>query len=246
MQSGEDFAILLGSTQQALCRVDDHGWLALSGEASADLNMVFVSRSCPSDVLDRYIDEVERRHLDAILMVDEGAPHLAEGAVARGLTSAGQVPVMVWHGTSLPDTAAGSHLVRLAAASDIHEVNAAMAEAFSLNEEAVQRSMPPSLVSSGADIWILEAEGTIAGSGAFVRSGDHVGIYCMATRPQFQRQGIGRAVLNTAMRYYLDHEVTTFTLEATAAGVRLYEQVGFKTVAQPSVFVIGSSTQFST
>lgn len=48
------------------------------------------------------------------------------------------------------------------------------------------------------------------------------------------------------MRYYLDHEVTTFTLEATAASVRLYEQVGFKTVAQPSVFVIGSSTQFST
>jgi ribosomal protein S18 acetylase RimI-like enzyme len=110
----------------------------------------------------------------------------------------------------------------------------------------VQRSMPPSLVSSGADVWIVEAEGTIAGSGTFVRSGGHVGIYSMATRPQFQRQGIGRAVLDAAMRYYLDDDVTTFTLEATAAGVRLYEQVGFKTVAQPSVFVIGSSTQFST
>jgi len=40
--------------------------------------------------------------------------------------------------------------------------------------------------------------------------------------------------------------VTTFTLEATAAGVHLCEQVGFETVAQPSVFVIGSSTQFPT
>ena len=45
---------------------------------------------------------------------------------------------------------------------------------------------------------------------------------------------------------YLRHDVTTFTLEATAAGVRLYEQVGFKTVGQPAVFVIGNSTQFST
>src|SRR5438094_344892 len=114
MQAGQDFAILLGSARQALCRVDEHGWLALSGEAG----------------------------------------------------------------------------------------------------------------------------GTIAGSGTFVRSGDHVGIYFMATRPQFQRQGIGRAVLDTAMRYYLGHNVTTFTLEATAAGVRLYEQVGFQTVAQPSVFVV--------
>lgn len=73
-------------------------------------------------------------------------------------------------------------------------------------------SLASPLVSSGADVWIVEAGGTIAGSG------DHAGI----------------------------NDVTTFTLEATAAGVRLYEQLGFKTVAQPSVFVVGSSTQFST
>lgn len=246
MQSGRDVAILFGSAPQALCRVDEHGWLALSGEASADLNMVFVSRPCPSEVLDHYIDEVEGRRLDAILLVDDGAPHLVKRAVARGLTSAGQAPVMVWQGTSLPATAGSHHVVRLAAETDIHEVNAAMAEAFSLDEAAVQRSMPPSLVSAGAEIWIVEAGGTIAGSGTFVRSGDHVGIYSMATRPRFQRRGVGRAVLDTAMRYYLGQDVTTFTLEATAAGVRLYEQVGFRTVAQPSVFVIGTSTQFST
>jgi len=48
------------------------------------------------------------------------------------------------------------------------------------------------------------------------------------------------------MRHYLHLNGTTFTLEATAAGVPLYEQVGFKTGAQPSVFVIGTATQFST
>jgi GNAT superfamily N-acetyltransferase len=246
MRTGRDAAILLGSTSQALCRMDEHGWLALSGEASADLNMVFVSRACPREDLGRYVDEVEARHVDAILMVDEGAPQLVEAAEARGLLAAGRVPVMAWQGTSLPGPDARNHVVRLAAENDINDVNAAMAEAFALDEAAVQRSMPPSLVSAGADVWIVEDGGTIAGSGTFIRSGDHVGIYCMATRPQFQRQGIGRAVLDAAMRHYLGEGVTTFTLEATAAGVRLYEQVGFETVAQPSVFVIGSSTQFPT
>ena len=246
MQTGRDCAVFFGSAPQALCRVDEHGWLGLSGEASADLNMVFVSRSCSLDVLDSYVDEVESRRIDAILLVDEGSPHLVDRAVARGLTSAGQVPVMVWSGASIRETPAGSRVVRRAAESDIDEVNAAMAEAFSLDEAAIQRAIPASLVSAGVDIWIAEDGGTISGSGTFIRSGDHVGIYCMATRPRFQRQGIGRAVLDAAMVYYLDNGVATFTLEATAAGVHLYEQAGFKTVAQPSVFVIGSSTQFST
>jgi hypothetical protein len=51
--------------------------------------------------LDGYIDEVENRGHDAILMVDEHAPHLAEAALARGLTAAGQVPVMVWRDATL-------------------------------------------------------------------------------------------------------------------------------------------------
>ena len=246
MQTGRDFAVFLGSAPQALCRVDEHGRLGLSGEASADLNMVFVSRSCSLDGLEHYVDEVESRRIGAILLVDENSPNLVDGAVARGLASAGQVPVMVWSEATIPASPAGSRLVRRAAESEINEVNAAMAEAFSLDEAAVQRSLPASLVSSGVDVWIAEGDGTIAGSGTFIRSGDHVGIYCMATRPQFQRQGIGRAVLGAAMAYYVDNGVTTFTLEATAAGVHLYEQVGFKTVARPSAFVIGSSTQFST
>ena len=243
MQAGRDLAILLGSSPRAFCRMDEHGWLALSGEAGADFNMAAVSLTCPPSTLDGYIDEVEDRGHDAILMIDERAPHLAETALARGLAAAGRVPVMVWHDTPL-SAPAGSHLVRRAAESDMRAVNAAMAEAYSLDEAAVQRSMPPSLVTAGADVWMVDAEGTVAGSGTFLRTGDHVGIYCMATRPGFQRQGIGRAVLDVAMRHYLDDGVTTFTLEATAAGVRLYEQVGFETVEQPSVFLIGASTQF--
>jgi GNAT superfamily N-acetyltransferase len=66
----------------------------------------------------------------------------------------------------------------------------------------------------------------------------------MATRRAFQRQGIGRAILETAMRHYLDGGVTTFTLEATEAGFPLYERVGFRTEVELTAFTVGASSQF--
>jgi hypothetical protein len=39
--------------------------------------------------------------------------------------------------------------------------------------------------------------------------------------------------------------VEEFTLGATAAGFHLYEQVGFRTLMAPRVFVLGESTQFA-
>jgi len=152
--------------------------------------------------------------------------------------------MMVWRRDAL-DVSTGARRARQVTENEIPAVNAVVAGAFSLDEDAVQRTMPPSMLAAGADVWVVEEGGTIAGSGTFVRSGDHVAIYCMATGAAFQRRGIGRAVLETAMGHYLEQGVTAFTLEATAAGLRLYEQIGFETVALAPAFVIGVSTQFS-
>jgi hypothetical protein len=49
----------------------------------------------------------------------------------------------------------------------------------------------------------------------------------------------------SSMRCAIQNDgVTAFTFEATAVGVRVYEQVGFRTVIDAPVFVIGASTQF--
>ena len=152
--------------------------------------------------------------------------------------------MMVWRRDAL-DESTRPRRARQVAENEIPSVNAVVADAFSLDEGAVQRAMPPSIIAAGADVWVVEEEGAIAASGTFVRSGDDVAIYCMATAAEFQRRGMGRAVLESAMGHYLEQGVTTFTLEATAAGIRLYEQVGFETVAQAPAFVIGASTQFS-
>ena len=246
MGFGRDVARFFSASSPAgLIRIDDHGWLGLSGESGcADLNMAGVVGSASPAVVDDYVDAVEERGLDAILFVGDDAPHLVDAALARGLTAAGEVPMMVWRRDAL-DVSTGAHRARQVTENEIPAVNAVVAGAFSLDEDAVQRTMPPSMLAAGADVWIVEEGGTIAGSGTFVRSGNHVAIYCMATGAAFQRRGIGRAVLETAMGHYLEQGVTAFTLEATAAGLRLYEQIGFETVALAPAFVIGVSTQFS-
>lgn len=234
---------MFGSAPGAHLRVDEDGWLVLTREAGADFNMAAVLRSAPAALLHAYVDEIEQRGLGAVLLLDEDAPHLAEAARARGLGPVGRVPVMSWREGQL-STHPSAHTVRRGRESDVPGAIAAMADAFSLDESALGRVTPPEVVSAGTDLWIAEADGAAVGSCFFVRSGTHVGVYSMATRKAFQRRGIGRAILETAMRHYLEDGVTTFTLEATAEGLPLYERVGFRTQAEPSAFVVGASHQF--
>ncbi len=183
------------------------------------------------------------RGLDAILIVEQDAPELEASAESLGLAKVGAVPVMVWENQP-PPVANSRYKVRMADEADVPITNALVASAFSLDEEKVQRALPPSVVKSGADIWVVEDEGEAIGTGMFVRRGSHVGVYCMATPERSQRRGVGRAVLETGIAHYLERGAKTFTLKASEAGFHLYEQAGFVTVATPSVFVTAASTQF--
>ena len=244
MTRGRDMEAAFSGGPNALVRVDAHGWLGLTGEAGcADLNMAAVVRGASTALVGEYIGEIRDRGLEAILIVEQDSPELETAAEGLGLPKVGAVPVMTWQNQPAP--VPNDHFkVRMADDGDVAVINALVASAFSLDEEKVQRAVPPSVVKSGADIWIVEDEGEVMGTGMFVRRGGHVGIYCMATPERSQRRGVGRAVLDTAISYYLEHGAKVFTLEATEAGFHLYEQVGFVTVATPSVFVTAPSTQF--
>jgi ribosomal protein S18 acetylase RimI-like enzyme len=72
---------------------------------------------------------------------------------------------------------------------------------------------------------------------ALVLGGGAVGVYNVATVPQFQRRGFGEAV----MRWALDdfrrrHGIESTILQSTPAGYRLYERMGFRTVTRVGVY----------
>jgi GNAT superfamily N-acetyltransferase len=244
LQAGRDGVVMFGSAPGARIRTDDDGWLVLTREPGADFNMGAVLRSAPASLLEAYVDEIERRAVGAVMLVDEEAPHLVDAARARGLSAVGSVPVMVWSGNALPPRPS-SHAVRRGREADLPEATAAMADAFELDVEALRRVTPPAALSAGLDLWVADADDEgVAGSCLFVRSGTHVGVYSMATRKELQRLGIGRAILETAMRHYLEEGATTFALEATPEGRPLYEQIGFRTAIEAEAFVVGTSQQF--
>jgi len=80
-------------------------------------------------------------------------------------------------------------------------------------------------------------DGVPVSTTATIECGGTVGVYNVATMPEFRRRGYGEAV----MRYALaDAERVRaprpIVLQSTEAGLRLYEKMGFRTVARFSVY----------
>jgi GNAT superfamily N-acetyltransferase len=81
------------------------------------------------------------------------------------------------------------------------------------------------------------AEGEPVSTAAIVMGGDAIGVYNVATIPTHQRRGFGEAV----MRHAIDcarrqHGIERSILQSTPAGYRLYERMGYRTVAKVSVY----------
>ena len=245
MECGRDVERLFGLAPKGLVRVDEHGWLGLSGEeGTADLNMAFIARTAPPTLVDDYAKAIADRGLNAILIVDEDAQPLIDHAAGLGLNAVGNVPVMAWENRPAP-TPSDRYGLRMATPDEMPLVAHLVAQAFALDEDTINRVLPPQAADlDGMQFWLAFDGDEPVGTGTFVRSGDHCGIYNMGTPSSGQRRGVGRAVIEGAMAHNLADGVTGFTLEATEAGFHLYEQVGFETVAAPTVMLVGESTQF--
>jgi GNAT superfamily N-acetyltransferase len=69
-------------------------------------------------------------------------------------------------------------------------------------------------------------------------TGDTAAISLMATPPEHQRKGMGRALLSQLIDDYRRRGVERFHLGATEAGRPLYTSLGFKLVADLPVWVL--------
>ncbi|WP_291524121.1 GNAT family N-acetyltransferase [Branchiibius sp. NY16-3462-2] len=89
----------------------------------------------------------------------------------------------------------------------------------------------PALTNSWAWCHVAEsATGAVVGMGRVIGDGGwYFHLADMATDPQYQRQGIGRAVIDRLLGLIQQHapEDPYVTLMADGPGVRLYESVGF-------------------
>ena len=95
MTTGLQVVDCFGRAPRARASFDEGGWLALTGEASADLNMGCVlDGPAATALLDNYVAEIDG--LPTILLLENPSPELLERATQAGAAHAGDVPTMVW------------------------------------------------------------------------------------------------------------------------------------------------------
>ena len=85
------------------------------------------------------------------------------------------------------------------------------------------------------EVWILEIEGEPTGIAVLEESTDHLLIYSIAVKPDAQRKGYGRALLDFADIRAIElgmHEVQLYTNERMERNLMLYRRHGFVEVGK--------------
>jgi GNAT superfamily N-acetyltransferase len=225
-----------------------NAFVGLTGGPTADFNMAMFGED-PNDVavFDDLLSRVKATGVSTLAVVSGAARrHLDPLAKAKGLIEAGTAPLMARSG-ALQNTPASEFVTkRVTGAPEMSVFGNLAASAFAMDPAWVDRTFAAaSLLEAPAMAFYVAYRAdtpmsAVCSSGA----GSTVGIWTMSTPPDRQRQGAGRAVLLAAMHDHLKRGAETFYLIATAAGKPLYDDLGFETVDELSIWLVGESSQF--
>ena len=244
--SGRALAASFGEAAGAEIRLAGNCALALTGEHIADLNMLLLgpTTSDSAAFMDEALARVDARGVGLLaLMAPAAAEVLAQAAERSGLAAAGTVPLMVLRDA---EVRVGKSC-RIERAIDPTMAGVAgdlVSAAFSLPRDAVARAIDPGITpTSAADVYVAFDGDTPTSSVVITRSGHTAGVWNMATPPEHQGKGMGRALLSRIIERLRQNGVQRFYLFATAAGFPLYTSLGFVTLAEEAAWVKGHSTQ---
>ena len=85
--------------------------------------------------------------------------------------------------------------------------------------------------------YVAYVDGTPVSTAATIGCGNTIGVYNVATLPEFRRLGYGEAVMRHALaEAERERPARPVVLQSTEAGLRIYERMGFRTVGRFSVY----------
>jgi GNAT superfamily N-acetyltransferase len=242
--SGRAFGAMTAEAPGFELRLTRDCAMGLSGENVADLNMLFLG---PDPEAERFLtNSVARASERELPLLAAMTPHVAAelGPVAErlGLASAGTLPLMVLRHAATVRSEPRCTVERAIGEMAVRAVGNLVAAAFDLPRAAVANSLDASLTTTaGAEAYLGLIGETPMSAVTVTRAGSTAGIWCMATPPQHQGKGMGRALLTRVIEQFRRDGVERFYLAATPAGQPLYESIGFETLADYAVWVLGAS-----
>ena len=83
--------------------------------------------------------------------------------------------------------------------------------------------------------------GTVVGTAALHLTSPVAGVYNVTTAPAYRRRGVGSALVAAALAHAREQGLEVATLQARAAGLGVYERLGFTTVGEYRQFTFGNA-----
>jgi ribosomal protein S18 acetylase RimI-like enzyme len=140
-----------------------------------------------------------------------------------------------------PEMRTNAANIRRAVPGDAEMVQRISADAYIPAYVAVLGTIPKPATEDYApriergQVWILEIEGEPTGIAVLEENTDHLLIYSIAVRPEAQRKGYGRVLLDFAEKHAIElglRDVRLYTNEQMERNLRLYRQHGFVEVGK--------------
>jgi GNAT superfamily N-acetyltransferase len=234
---------LFGAIDDAEMLLREKMLLGLTGGPTPDFNMCLADDSPNLEaVLAEAVERTRARSLPAIFMLSvQASQKLAGRHDELGLTPAGDAPLMVF--TARPPAPDFGYDAReVSDESDLKDVAELISKAFDLDREWVGRTFASRALvenSSGVGFYLVTDNGKPLSTVTMTGAGPVIGIWSMATDPEFQRRGAGRTALLGAMAHRRSLGADAFYLIATPAGKPLYDSVGFRTLETFPMYVLG-------
>ncbi|HWE98281.1 MAG TPA: GNAT family N-acetyltransferase [Caulobacteraceae bacterium] len=244
--TGRAVATMMGAAPAGEAMICASGALGFCGEAAADLNMIVVQAAPdPAGLLSRALSRAEQLQLPCIAFVDPRAVEaIAPLAQAAGLEFAGTIPLMVFDAATPVSASRVCDIREATSPADASAACDLAARAFSIDRGIVARAWEPTLTPDGPARTFIAWDADAPRSAVTVaRSGSTAGIFTMATDPAQHGRGWGRALLSTIMEQQRRAGVQRFYLQATTAGLPLYGSLGYRTLVELPVYVLGAATQ---
>ena len=244
--SGRAIAAVLAEAPGFEARLTRDCALALSGEPVADLNMMFVGdEPAAEQFMEGSLARAAERALPLLAVL---APQVGEvltpAAERAGLIAAGTLPLMVLHAAAPVRLGKMCQVERALGPQAVQAAGDLVAAAFDLPRASVANALDASLTEvAGAEVYVALHDNAPMSAVTVTRAGSTAGVWCMATPPEHQGKGMGRALLTRVIDHFQRQGVDRFFLLATPAGRPLYESIGFDLVADCPAWVLDPSGQ---
>jgi GNAT superfamily N-acetyltransferase len=171
---------------------------------------------------------------------DQPSPTIVSLATESGRNRQVSLPFMIRQFEKAPqyEVDSDSLHVRRATIEDCSTYQVTMAAGFEGPAELFSPFSSLSVLGAPRMMaWLAEEKGIAVGTGFGVLIGNWVGIFNIATHPDYRRRGYGRAMIKTVLQDAYSAGARAAFLHGTPTGTLLYESMGFGRAENWTVFV---------